>query len=342
MNYIAPKEGDSKLTPEEIAQFRLIARSKAFLTAEHERFLHYLWKVHQYLPARNLLVIKHLPFIGKMVRNFKGAPLNDAPPIDAALEKWERPLGIRYEMLAEAVCGPDTKTDLMREVWNPRGFLRAIDTFDPEMGCRLATHAAYSVLDALRQWNVRHRRRGEVGAEKGAKFRKHHLLSEVIGTDEAGNELTLADIIADDHDYSAAEREADDAIRAELIDKTLDERERIIWESRHPGRRKPWLCEDERPVTFEVLGKQLGMSSQAVQQRAAVAEKKLRKAAATKPERGPVPKPDVYVYRRPYRPAHSLFSSRKYPCRVYSPEEIAALVASRPDLSQPDEMRLAA
>ena len=103
---------------------------------------------------------------------FKGAPRNDIAPVnDFTLEGWQRPLVIRHEMLSEAVCGPETKTALVRDIWKPRGFLRAIDTFDPDRGCRLATHAAHSVLDALRQWNVRHRRRGEVVEAKHAPLR---------------------------------------------------------------------------------------------------------------------------------------------------------------------------
>lgn len=99
------------------------------------------------------------------------------------------------------------------------GLIKAIDTFDPEKGIKLATYAARCIENELLMWYRSQRKQS-----------KEVYLNDSIGADREGNEISLIDIIeTEDEDVAERmEREEKVARIRRLIKNCLTERETQI------------------------------------------------------------------------------------------------------------------
>jgi len=103
------------------------------------------------------------------------------------------------------------------------GLIKAVSTFNPDKGIRLATYAARCIENEVLMYfrNLK-------------KSAQDVFISDPIDTDKEGNSLTLLDVIADD---SCIADDIDLKIKLEKLKKyiveTLTERERIIIELRY-------------------------------------------------------------------------------------------------------------
>jgi len=104
------------------------------------------------------------------------------------------------------------------------GLIKAITTFKPEKGTRLATYAARCIDNEILM-NIR----------SGKKRQGDISLQEVIGIDREGNEVKVEDKIADDKD--SIEEQVDLKIQTkklhEVINRILKGRERTVIELRY-------------------------------------------------------------------------------------------------------------
>ncbi len=96
------------------------------------------------------------------------------------------------------------------------GLIKAIDTFDPEKGIKLATYAARCIENELLMWYRSQRKQS-----------KEIYLSDSIGADREGNEISLMDIIeTEDEDVAERMERDENAVRIRrLIKKCLTDRE---------------------------------------------------------------------------------------------------------------------
>ncbi|HHV55460.1 MAG TPA: RNA polymerase sporulation sigma factor SigK [Firmicutes bacterium] len=103
------------------------------------------------------------------------------------------------------------------------GLVKAIDTFDPEHNTRLATYAARCIENEILMY-LRSRRNS----------RQEVVLSEPIGADREGNEVTLMDVLGTDGTevYDQVEGRVE---REQLREKlgSLTRRERLVLELRY-------------------------------------------------------------------------------------------------------------
>lgn len=96
------------------------------------------------------------------------------------------------------------------------GLIKAINTYDSSKGTQLATYTARcienEILMLLRQ---------------NKKYNGTVLLSDSIGTDKEGNELTLMDLLSDDGDslINQVERNIEKRKLIEIMQKSLSKRE---------------------------------------------------------------------------------------------------------------------
>ncbi len=109
------------------------------------------------------------------------------------------------------------------------GLIKAIETFDPNKGARLATYASRCIENEILMF-----------LRAGRKTRHEVSLQEPIGADREGNELTLMDVLTDDSEPVAdavARQQQAGAVRRLL--ERLAGRERRVVEMRygfHGGR----------------------------------------------------------------------------------------------------------
>ena len=96
------------------------------------------------------------------------------------------------------------------------GLIKAIDTFDPEKGIKLATYAARCIENGLLMWYRSQRKQS-----------KEVYLNDSIGADREGNEISLIDIIeTEDEDVAERMEREERVVRVrQLINKCLTERE---------------------------------------------------------------------------------------------------------------------
>jgi len=110
------------------------------------------------------------------------------------------------------------------------GLIKAIGTFDPNKGTRLATYAARCIENEILMYlRARRRTRGEVS------------LFDPIGVDKEGNEITLMDVLGTEADLVADEVGARFEVRRLLrAIRCLSPRERRVVELRYGlgGRRR--------------------------------------------------------------------------------------------------------
>ncbi len=104
------------------------------------------------------------------------------------------------------------------------GLIKAIDTFQPDKGIRLATYASRCIDNELLMMLRTHR-----------KQTREVSLSEPIGSDKEGNEITLIDIIEAEYTEPSDDLAlTEDISRLKTcLDSCLDEREREILCSRY-------------------------------------------------------------------------------------------------------------
>ncbi len=99
------------------------------------------------------------------------------------------------------------------------GLIKAIDTFDPDKGIKLATYAARCIENELLMWYRSQRKQS-----------KEVYLNDSIGADREGNEISLMDIIeTEDEDVAERMEREENVIRLRhLIKNSLTEREKKI------------------------------------------------------------------------------------------------------------------
>ena len=130
----------------------------------------------------------------------------------------ERNLRLVAHIVKKYVAGEKENEDLISI--GTIGLIKAIDTFDPDKGIKLATYAARCIENELLMWYRSQRKQS-----------KEIYLNDSIGADRDGNEISLMDIIETEDEDVAERLERDEnvlRIRA-LVKKCLTEREmRII------------------------------------------------------------------------------------------------------------------
>lgn len=99
------------------------------------------------------------------------------------------------------------------------GLIKAIDTFDPCKGIKLATYAARCIENELLMWYRSQRKQS-----------REVYLNDSIGADREGNEISLIDIIETEDEDVAERMEREENVRRirRIIHKCLTEREMQI------------------------------------------------------------------------------------------------------------------
>ena len=99
------------------------------------------------------------------------------------------------------------------------GLIKAIDTFDPDKGIKLATYAARCIENELLMWYRSQRKQS-----------KEVYLNDSIGADREGNEISLMDVIETEDEDVAERMEREENIRRlrQLMKNTLTDREKQI------------------------------------------------------------------------------------------------------------------
>ncbi|NLJ90365.1 MAG: RNA polymerase sporulation sigma factor SigK [Clostridiales bacterium] len=140
------------------------------------------------------------------------------------------------------------------------GLIKAIDTFDPDKGIRLATYASRCIDNELLMM-----------FRSGKKQSKEVYLYEPIGSDKEGHDISLLDILESVDDDIVDEIELESNIKQlyELMDKVLTDREKLIIGMRYG-------LEDDKPVTQKIIAKKIGISRSYVSRIEKKAIKKLR------------------------------------------------------------------
>lgn len=124
------------------------------------------------------------------------------------------------------------------------GLIKAISSFKPEKGSRLATYAAKCIdNELLMMFRSRKKKSKEIS------------LYEPIGTDKEGNEINLLDICEQEQTDIVENLDQDKKIKclAGIIEQVLDEREKEIIVLRYG-------LGEKREMTQREIGKRLGIS----------------------------------------------------------------------------------
>lgn len=140
------------------------------------------------------------------------------------------------------------------------GLIKAISTFDPEKGIRLATYAARCIENEILMYFRNLKKRSQ-----------DVYISDPIDTDKDGNALSLIDVIADETDI---EEEIDTRIKLEklkiILNGTLDNREKLIIDMRYG-------LNGKKEMTQKEIAKLLGISRSYVSRIEKAALEKLRR-----------------------------------------------------------------
>lgn len=142
------------------------------------------------------------------------------------------------------------------------GLIKAVNTYNPSKGNRLATYAAKCIENELLMML-----RGE------KKKNKEISLNDPIGVDKEGNTISLIDVIENDEiDVLKQMETEEDIVRVrEYVDSVLTKREReiIIWR---------YGLGENNPMTQKNVGEKLGISRSYVSRIEKKALDKLKKA----------------------------------------------------------------
>ncbi len=140
------------------------------------------------------------------------------------------------------------------------GLIKAIDTFDPDKGIRLATYASRCIDNELLMM-----------FRSGKKQSKEVYLYEPIGSDKEGHDISLLDILESVDVDVVDELELESNIKQlyDLMDKVLTDREKLIIVMRYG-------LNNDKPVTQKIIAKKIGISRSYVSRIEKKALKKLR------------------------------------------------------------------
>lgn len=124
------------------------------------------------------------------------------------------------------------------------GLIKAVSTFDNTKGIRLATYAAKCIDNEVLM---------TIRSDK--KLKKEVSLQGPLGTDKEGNNIYLIDIIKYEGEEIVGRLDKEEKIKAldEILDKTLQKREKLIIEMRYGIRNKEHKTQRE-------IAKLLGIS----------------------------------------------------------------------------------
>ena len=140
------------------------------------------------------------------------------------------------------------------------GLIKAVSTFKPDKGIRLATYAARCIENEILMY-----------FRAGKKSANDVHFSDPIDTDKDGNALTLMDVVADDVNISD---DIDKKMKIErmrvLLESVLDDREREILKLRYG-------LETEEELTQKQVASILGISRSYVSRIEKSALQKLRR-----------------------------------------------------------------
>ncbi|PWM71280.1 MAG: RNA polymerase subunit sigma-70 [Bacillota bacterium] len=99
------------------------------------------------------------------------------------------------------------------------GLIKAVNTFEPDKGSHLATYTARCIENEILML---------LRANK--KYKNDVSLSDAVGTDKDGNELSLIDLLFESEDgvFSAAERKIENERMLKVISRLLTKREYTV------------------------------------------------------------------------------------------------------------------
>lgn len=140
------------------------------------------------------------------------------------------------------------------------GLIKAIDTFDPDKGIRLATYASRCIDNELLMM-----------LRSGKRQAKEVYLYEPIGSDKEGHEINLLDIIESSESDIIEDIELQGNVKRlyELVSKVLSKREKQIIEMRYG-------LNAQEEVTQREIASKIGISRSYVSRIEKKALKKLR------------------------------------------------------------------
>jgi RNA polymerase sporulation-specific sigma factor len=140
------------------------------------------------------------------------------------------------------------------------GLIKAIDTFDPDKGIRLATYASRCIDNELLMM-----------LRSGKRQAKEVYLYEPIGSDKEGHEINLLDIIESSETDIIEDIELQGNVKRlyELVNKVLNKRERQIIEMRYG-------LNSQEEITQREIASKIGISRSYVSRIEKKALKKLR------------------------------------------------------------------
>lgn len=140
------------------------------------------------------------------------------------------------------------------------GLIKAIDTFDPDKGIRLATYASRCIDNELLMM-----------FRSGKKQSKETFLYEPIGSDKEGHDISLLDILESTDIDIVDKLELKSNIKHlyKYMDEVLTDREKLIIVMRYG-------LDNREPVTQKKIAKKIGISRSYVSRIEKKAIKKLR------------------------------------------------------------------
>ena len=142
------------------------------------------------------------------------------------------------------------------------GLIKAINTYNPVKGNKLATYAAKCIDNELLMMLRSERKRN-----------KEVSLNEPIGIDKEGNTITLMDVLEkSDVDVLKNIENQEDIVRVkEYVESELDKREKSIIKNRYG-------LDGNKPLTQKKVGDEMGISRSYVSRIEKKALEKLKKA----------------------------------------------------------------
>lgn len=170
----------------------------------------------------------------------------------------ERNLRLVAHVVKKFSAAPDDTDDLISI--GTIGLIKAITTFDPDKGTKLATYAGRCIENEIR-----------MHLRSGKKMRSEILLQDPIGKDKDGNEITLIDKLSNDDESIFDEVNLKMQVKNlyQCMKEILPERERRVIELRYG-------LANGYELTQKQIAKMLGISRSYVSRIEKKAIKKLK------------------------------------------------------------------